>query len=182
MYLFHVGVETGVEGIPGKDQNLLMGVDLGERKALMSGQPGTVTGIRTHLGPASPGALIPPCGRQWPHPQHAWLLPGDFSLGSILHPRLWEGRRGGREDWSCLFPSCDARASHESWPEGSARPWGRELPMLLLSPRHVESNRLGQLAICVLFSISTPGSPALGPICPAEGEVCRQRDVLAVFL
>lgn len=54
--------------------------------------------------------------------------------------------------------------------------------MLLLNLQHVECDGPGQLAICVLLSIPTPGNPALWPICPAEGEVCRHKDILAVFL
>lgn len=98
----------------------------------------------------------------------------------------------GREwgDWSLSFPSSDAHPSHQLFARGvsTAMVGGafKELSLILLNLRHVESGCLGQLAICVLFSIPTPVSPALWPICPAEGEVCRQRDadlpVLAVFL
>ena len=58
----------------------------------------------------------------------------------------------------------------------------KELSVILLNLRHVESDCLGQLAICPLFSIPSPGSPALWPICPTEGEVCRQRRPISLFL
>lgn len=69
-----------------------------------------------------------------------------------------------------------------SSPEGSAQRGEGQLPVLLLNLRHVECDGPGQLAICILLSIPTPGKPALWPICPAEGEACRHKDILAVFL
>lgn len=123
------------------------------------------------------------------HTQGSYLLtvvqaPGASDDSSSESSQCRKGGDGGGLE-VVYFPAVIPIPTISSLPEGSAQwRWGGVggAVYVIAQPPARGAACLGQPAICVLFSIPTSVSPALWPICPIEGEVCRQRDAgLPVF-
>lgn len=166
----------------------------GEEDTSFQVRPGQVQDARAQPGLSSLSPLVPHHRRQIKSPRHTQdsyqltevQAPGTPDVNSAESSQLGrEGGEGGGGLEPIYFPAVMPIPAVSSLPRGvrtaMARGLFKELSMILLNPRHVESVCLGQLAICILFSIPTPVSPALWPICPAEGEACKQRTV-SLFL
>lgn len=85
------------------------------------------------------------------------------------------GRGGGLEP--VYFPAAIPPQPSAPCQQGQHRHGEREVEELsaaVAQPPARGAPRPGSAAIWVLFNIPPPVSPALWPICPADGEVCRQ--------